>query len=235
MKTFHILSVGIVLATALCGPAKALDLQLESPIWTLSSEVQEFELPKVYATTPHDVKTQNLIMVHEVASKYGYPEVMQAMLLQESNGGTHPTLIGSPNAPPNKRSYGVLQVQVATARTLLKRYSYLHDMYFPDRAVSNVSDREIQTLLLRDHRANAEMAVALFDLYLRMSNGNVDRTIAAYNVGIGGVKKLRSPSNFKYVREVRQKMKTVVKPFNEQYGLGTTEPIQPSVVFVYNK
>lgn len=232
MKSFHILSVGIVLVTALCGPANALDLQLESPCWTVDAEV---ELPKVYTPTPYDTIKQHLTMVYEIGSQYGHPEVLQAMLLQESNGGTHPTLIGSPGAPPNKRSYGIMQVQIATARSILKRYNYLQVEYFPDRTVGEVSDRELKVLLLTNHRANIEIAVVLFNLYLQMSNGNVDRTIAAYNVGIGGVQKLRSPSKFKYVREVRQKLKTVVKPFNEQYGLGTTKPTQRSVVFVYNK
>lgn len=235
MKSFHILSVGIVLATALCGPAKALDLQLESPIWTLSAEVQNYELPKVYTTTPHDTTLQHLTMVYEVASEYGHPEVLQAMLMQESNGGTHPTLIGSPNAPLSKRSYGVMQVQVSTARSLMERYEHLRDKYFPSREVKHISDREIRTMLLTNHKANVEIATVLFELYLHISNGNVDRAIAAYNVGIGGVKKLRSLSKFKYVKEVRQKIKTVVKPFNEQYGLGTTNTIQPSVVLVYNK
>lgn len=235
MKNFHTLSVGIVLATALCGPAKALDFPQEQPLLIFSSEVQELRLPAKYATPLHDTKTQNLILVYEVASTYGHPEVMQAMLLQESNGGTHPTLIGSPNARPSKRSYGILQVQVATARSLFKRYAYLSTKYFKDRVVSEVSDREIMQLLLQDNRANAEIAVVLFDLYLQLSNNNVDRTIAAYNVGIGGVKKLRSPANFKYVREVRQKIKAVVNNFNEQYGLGTIQQPQQSVVFIYNK
>lgn len=235
MKSFHILSVGIVLATALCGPANALDVPLESPVWTISTEVQKYELPRVYAPAPLDVTSHHLKTVYEVASEYGHPEVLQAMLMQESNGGTHPTLIGSPNAPISQRSYGVMQVQVATARHTLKRYEHLRDKYFPSREIDRVSDKEIRSMLLTNHRANIEVAAVLFDLYLQISNGSVDRAIAAYNVGIGGVKKLRSPSNFKYVREVRQKLKTVVKPFNEQYGLGTTNTIQPSVVLVYNK
>lgn len=235
MKSFHILSVGIVLATALCGPANALDLQLESSIWDLSSEVQKYELPREYTPTPLDATSQHLKTVYEVASEYGHPEVLQAMLMQESNGGTHPTLVGSPKAPISKRSYGVMQVQVATARHLLKRYEHLRDKYFPEREINRVPDKEIRTMLLKNHKANVEIAAVLFDLYLQISNGSVDRAIAAYNVGIGGVKKLRTPSTFKYVREVRQKLKTVVKPFNEQYGLGMTKPNQPSVILVYNE
>lgn len=222
MKKFHTLSVGIVLATALCGPAKALDFTLDDPVWIASGEVEEFKLPR--AQTSDDVKAKNLIMVYELASSSGHPEVLQAMLLQESNGGTHPTLVGSPSAPANKRSYGIMQVQVATARTLFRRYEDLRKKYFADRMIRDVSDDEIKTLLLQNNRANVEIAVSLFNLYLSLSNNNVDRTIAAYNVGIGAVKKLRSPSKFKYVREVRHKIKTVVKHFNEVYGLGTMQP-----------
>lgn len=235
MKSFHILSVGIVLATALCSPAKALDFQLESPIWNLSSEVQKFEVPRVYTVTPEDTKAAYLTMVYEVASGYKHPEVLQAILLQESNGGTHPTLIGSPNAHPDKRSYGVMQVTLKTARSLLERYAYLRDAYFPERPMSEVADREIKTLLLRNHRANIEIAAALFDLYLSTSNGDVNRAIAAYNVGIGGVKRLKNPASFRYVKEVRHKIQTVVIPFNETYNLKKLQTVARSIVLTYNK
>lgn len=237
MKTFHILSAGFVLTSALCNPATALDIRLESPTLMLSSDVHEFELLKasVPLAPPTDTTSRHLVTVYEVASKYGHPEVMQAILMQESNGGTHPTLIGSSNAPISKRSYGVMQVQVATARSMLERYDLLRDNYFPTREIARVSDKEIRLMLLQNHRANIEISAALFALYLQLSNGSVDRAIAAYNVGIGGVKRLRSPSTFKYVREVRQKLKAVVNPFNEQYGLRTTTPTQPSVVFNNNK
>jgi hypothetical protein len=231
MKHAHTLSVGFVLAIALCGQAKAVDAPLlDSPVWAASETPQTFTfapVPEAYpmSATP-DVRTRNLALVHKVASEVGNQEVMQAMLLQESGGGTHTTMVGNPRAPVSKRSYGLMQVQVVAARSVLQRYSQLMADYFPNRDVKRVRDGEIIKLLMTNPIANIRMAAYHFNLYLSLVDGEQDAAIAAYNVGIGGVKKLKAPSQYKYVVEVKHKLNTVVKPFNTMYGLDST----PNVV-----
>mgnify|MGYP005834841491 CR=1 FL=1 len=220
MRLFQSLSVGIVLAIALCTPAKA-DATLpavpliSSTVWN-ATEHKQYVLPRVYH--PTDVKSNNLKLVYEIAEPFGCPEIMQGILLQESNGGAIKSLVGSPNAPPGKRSYGLMQVQVVAARWVFKQHPDLLQEYFPQRDMNDVRDREIINLLLSNHPANVTIAVHHYALYLQMLDGDHTRTIAAYNVGIGGVQKLKRPHQFKYVVEVKRKIKEVVKPFNAMYS-----------------
>lgn len=222
MRLFQSLPVGIVLTVALCAPAKATQPPLVDPmVWNAVPEVH-IDLPRTYMIDD-DVKSQNLKLVYDITLKFGYPEILQGMLLQESSGGTIRSLIGSPHAHISKRSYGLMQVQTVAARSILMRHPELLNKYFPDRDLHTVKDKELVKLLMTNNEANITIAAYHYDLYLSVLNGNHDRTIAAYNVGIGGVTKLRNPSRFKYVREVRQKIETVVKPFNEKYNLKTTD------------
>lgn len=238
MKYFHILSVGIVLATALCGPAKAVDLPPveSSPLMVVEDNSLEFTLqstPQPYPMSrAMDVRDQNLILVHEVATEVGHPEVLQAMLLQETNGGLHPTCMSNPRLPLRQRSYGLMQVQVVAARSILQRFPILMDAYYPGRELNRVSDWEIVKLLMKNPIANIQIAAYHFNLYLRMMGGNISKAIAAYNVGIGGVTKLKSPAHYKYVVQVMQKLNTVVKPFNQEYGLTMSEQPDTQVVIV---
>lgn len=224
MRLFQSLSVGIVLAMALCSPAKASTELLElrdtplvsESLWNATEE-RGIILLRVYE--PTDVRSKNLQMVYEVAAPFGYPEIMQGMLLQESNGGLVKSLVGSPRAPVDKRSYGLMQVQVVAAKWVLKQHPELLEQYFPGRVLTDLRNKEIIQLLLNDHRANVTIAVHHYQSYLQMLKGDHTRTIAAYNVGIGGVQRLRNPGRFKYVVEVKQKIREVVKPFNESYNL----------------
>lgn len=235
MRLFQSLSVGIVLTVALCAPAKALqDFPLVDPLMTAYSDVPQLVIPYVY-DVDSDVKSQNLKLVYDIASKFGYPEIIQGMLLQESNGGTVRSLVGSPKAKPSRRSYGLMQVQIIAAKSIFSRYPELFVQYFPNRTVRSLRDREVIDLLMTNHEANVTIAVYHYDLYLKLLNGNHTQTIAAYNVGIGGVKKLKNPSRFKYVVEVKQKIETVVKAFNEKYNLKTATRGGNSVVLLDNK
>lgn len=236
MKYFHILSVGIVLATALCGPAKAVDLPTmePSPLLVVEENPAEFTLQPVPPPYPMtyvmDKREQNLMLVHEIAAEVGHQEILQAMLLQETNGGLHPTCMSNPHSPPSQRSYGLMQVQIVAARSILQRYPTLMDDYYPGRELKRVSDREIVNMLMTNPVANIRIAAYHFNLYLNMVKGDVSRAIAAYNVGIGGVTKLKSPAHYKYVVQVKQKLNAVVKPFNQAYGLTTTAQPDTQVV-----
>lgn len=235
MRLFQSLSVGIVLTVALCAPAKALqDLPLVDPLMLAYSDVPQLVIPHVYEIE-NDVKSQNLKLVYDIASKFGYPEILQGMLLQESNGGTVRSLVGSPKAKPSRRSYGLMQVQVVAAKSIFTRQPDLLEQYFPNRTVRSLRDGEVIKLLMTNPEANVTIAAYHYDLYLKLLNGNHTKTIAAYNVGIGGVKKLKNPARFKYVVEVKQKIETVVKMFNEKYNLNTATRRGNSVVLLDNK
>lgn len=165
-------------------------------------------------------KTENLLLVRQVGEEVGHAETLQAILLQETNGGTS-SLVGNPAAPLRNRSYGLMQVQITAARSMLRRYPELADRYFPDRKASTLSDKEIADFLVANHEGNVRIAAHHFRLYFNMVGGDWARAVAAYNVGIGGVKKIQQPEAFGYVREIKHKLHKIVQPFNRKHTVET--------------
>lgn len=181
--------------------------------FTAVAKEDEQHSPK-HTTTVVD---RNLAKVYKIASEVGHPETMQAILLQETGGGTsHP--IGNRNSPIGKRSYGLMQVQLIAGRSVLERNPSLVSKYFPGRQYSSILDEEVISLLLSNDEANIRIASTHFKLYLALCKGDWHKAVAAYNAGIGGVRKIVNPAGFKYVVEVKAKIESKVKPFNRTRG-----------------
>lgn len=159
--------------------------------------------------------------VFNIAREIGHVDTLQAILMQESRGLKH--AIGNPSAPVHLRSYGLMQVQLVAARSILARQPELLDLYFPNRELRTVSNRELINLLLTDDDANIRIASYHFKLYYDMSNGNWYRAVAAYNVGIGGVQRISNPAKFPYVQAVAKWKNSTIRPFNLLNGLSLTE------------
>lgn len=160
--------------------------------------------------TPNEVVERNLKKVYEVGKEVGYPETLQAILLQESSGVTP--------VPKSKKaslsvSYGLMQVQINSAKSVFARFPELMDRYFPQRDLKSLSNKEIMDLLVTDEDANIRIAAYHFNLYLKLCNGNWDKAVAAYNVGIGAVNRIGNPAKFGYVKEIKHRL-DMIKPFN---------------------
>lgn len=166
-----------------------------------------------------DEVLENLRKVYEIGKEVGHAETLQAILLQESGGAVKQKQI----KVSRSLSYGVMQVQIIAARAVFRGYPLLVEKYFskPDFLIT---DREIVDLLVNDDDANIRIAAYHFDQYLKQSNGNWSRAVAAYNVGIGAVTKIGNPAEHKYVRAIKTRLK-LIKPFNALNGLELTEPI----------
>lgn len=144
-----------------------------------------------------------------------HAEILQSMMMVETRAGTGGQ-IGLPNAHPSLRSYGLMQVTVPTARVMFKRFPELFDQFFSGRSLAKVTDKEIKNLLLSNNKANILLGIHVFTLYLDMVNGEVDRAIAAYNMGIGNALKRKGAPKAKYVQDVKAWMPTIVA-FNREY------------------
>lgn len=166
--------------------------------------------------------TDHLKTVFMVGREVGNPETLQAILMQETNGGRSER-IGNKNAPIGKRSYGLMQVQVVAARSVLERFPVLLDKYFEGRKYGSLMDEEIIALLLSNDEANVRIAAYHFKLYMQLSGGDWNRAVAAYNMGIGGAQKIDNHSEYGYVQEVKRKLETVVRQFNRNNGLQLTQ------------
>jgi hypothetical protein len=197
-------------------------IQIDTPLPTQ-------EIPSgVPASPPETLKARynrviasNLKKVYSISKAFGHPETMQAILMQESGGGiSHP--VGNLDSPIGKRSYGIMQVQVVAARSILSRYPGIFDQYFPHRKYSTVTDEEIIALLLMNDEANIHIAAQHFNLYYRLSNGDWHTAVAAYNMGIGNALKRENHGEYPYVVEVERRIQEVIKPFNRQHKLPLT-------------
>jgi Transglycosylase SLT domain len=163
-----------------------------------------------------------LFKIHSIGQQYGTTELLQAISLQETNGGTS-DLVGSRHLSPINRSYGIMQVQIGTARSILSRDLALKETLFPGQSTKNISNQQLITLLMENDEANITIAAKVLQLYTTLCKGNIDKAVAAYNMGIGAVESLKHPSSFKYVVEVKNKLRTIVRPFNLLNDLPTVD------------
>lgn len=192
------------------------------------SPESELSQPETTPTIVEDLKTRvnrimttNLKKVYQIARSFGHPETMQAILLQESGGGVA-NPVGNLNSPVGKRSYGIMQVQVVAARSILTRYPDIFAKYFPNRTYTTVSDEEIIAMLITNDEANIHIATQHFKLYLDLSKGDWHKAVAAYNMGIGNANKRDNHEEYPYVQDVKRRIQEVVKPFNRRNGLPLT-------------
>lgn len=176
--------------------------------------VEHKEVPTFNGLSQNVVR--NLILVHQIGKEVlGRPEYLQSIMMQESKGVSG--LIGNKSAPQSKRSYGLMQVQIPSARSILRLHDDVMDRYFPNRSIKSVKDAEIERLLLRNDEANVRIAAYHYKRDLRESRGNVDRSLASYNLGSGGVLRIRNHAKFPYVVGVKNQLKRIVQPFNVFY------------------
>jgi len=152
----------------------------------------------------------NLRLAHTIGKEVGHPTIIQSIMLQESNGGTNPRLNSG-------GSYGIMQVQVVAARSVFTHYPDTRDRYFPNKTA--ISNADIIKLLMTNKEANIRIAVRHFSIYLKLCKGDLNKTIAGYNMGIGRVLGTGSSdfSTTKYVKQVRLRQRTDVDQFNRTY------------------
>lgn len=167
---------------------------------------------------PQEEVTKNLQRVYEIGQEIGNPETLQAIMLQESGG----YLIKTIQPPSKTRSYGIMQVQIVAARSMLSRNPELLELYFPDRKYRSLSDKEIVNLLVMDDDANMRIAAYHFKTYLDLCSGDWNKAVAAYNVGIGAVQRIPNPVKFGYVKAIKTRLQSI-RSFNQLQGLELTE------------
>jgi len=192
-------------------------LQVDGKQHTINSP--SFGLVVAPSTLPFSSEQIKLItLAHNIGSEIGYPETVQALLLQETQAGKYGNRIGDTHLPIGKRSYGIMQMKVGTAKLVLAKYPDLMSTYFPNRDINLIHDEEIITKLMKDDTFALKLGAYNFLREKELAKGWT-RGVAAYNLGHHGAKKLIQPREFKYTQEVIQKLNTRVRPLNRVLGL----------------
>lgn len=185
-----------------------------------------YHQPKKQNYTFTSVAVDNLKLLRQVVKEMGFSqhiETLQAIMMVETRAGTGGQ-IGLPNAAAERRSYGLMQLTVPTARVLFRDNDQLRQEYFGDRPLAKVSDKEIIKMLLTDARLNVRLGTTLFVLYLDMVNNEWARAVAGYNMGIGNALKRKDAPKAKYVADVRQWMPTITA-LNKEFDKPVDNPV----------
>lgn len=179
------------------------DVSLKKEYSGLPTEVLETQTDKI-ATFKLSSKQKKLLEIAKIeGDKIGFPETIQAILLQETLAGILGP-VGDKGNGFGKRSYCHMQIKVDSARNVLKEY--------PDLGTWETNEELIAELLTND-----EFCIKIGSLYFSLlfeTTNNWNKAVLAYNRGLRG-SKLGDINN--YVRNIKQKIKGIVRPFNNVY------------------
>jgi Transglycosylase SLT domain len=142
--------------------------------------------------------TQNEIyrIAYQEGLKIGHPDTLVAIAYHETRGGlykfTPHGVVGDSFARFGRRSYGVMQIKIGTAREVLQRYPELGT--FP-------TDEHLLVALLTDHVFNIRVAARYFQMQLERFR-HWRTALIAYSAGPDNAKIGRDPQD--YVEKIAQ-------------------------------
>ncbi len=179
----------------------------------------EISMIKVDNRTYTPEQRKLMTMAFHIGQDVGFPETIQSLLLQETMAGAYGDRIGDTNLRIGKRSYGVMQMKVATAKKVLKKYPKLIAKYFPTRkTLKRVRDEELIIRLIQDDEFNIRLAALNFDIHRKRSKSWA-QAVVAYNTGQGTANKIKYPKKHIYYGHILKRMITEVRPFNRETNL----------------
>lgn len=140
--------------------------------------------------TPEQSKLLNT--AYTIAKEDGHrnPEIIQAILLQETLAGGMKTFNVS-NAGPDAY-FGPMQIKLSAAKDVLMKYPKLFAKY----ALQTHTDDEIKAHLIMDTNFNIEIASKYVLILQNQYNLHGRELINAYNRGPGGVKTVDDSSHY---------------------------------------
>jgi hypothetical protein len=175
-----------------------------STTYVAASQELPTPIPEVDEPTPRLSSSQKLLaMAYEVAVADGHhhPELLQGIIMQESRAGDSHLLHRSARSAKGP-NYGVAQVQLKTAREVLKRNPDLWSRF----NFSSKSDREIVAKLVENDRFNVTIASRYLLIIKGLGFKTMSQMAVAYNLGPGGAKKAgaSTPYSRSVLRHVNQ-------------------------------
>jgi len=173
--------------------------------------------------TRYNPEQRKLItLAYHVGKRIGYPETIQAILIQETRAGAYGNRIGDTNLPMGKRSYGVMQMKVATARGILKLHPSMVTTNFPARkSLKRVRDEEIIIKLIQNDVFSLQLAAFNFADHRKKSK-SWSQSVVAYNTGQGAANRIKNHKEHIYYKHVLKRIINEVRPFNSHVGLTTS-------------
>ena len=141
----------------------------------------------VFPKHPNPRQSQLLAMAYDIAKRDGlpWPQVLQGILLQESNAGAahHYKVAGQEyGLKPIHRYYGVAQVKLSAAMVVLRRWPRMWtEFHFQTH-----TDDEVIAKLIEDDTFNLSVASKYLVVLYDMGYTSMGAMAAAYNKGPAG-------------------------------------------------
>ncbi len=151
-----------------------------------------------YKNEPLSVNQKNILtLAYNTAKEDGLrqPEVLAGIIYQESKAGEAAKFRTSKHKKACDQTVGLGQIKTKTAKSVLKRFPELKQKF-------GIPDSQVGTALAHNDKFNVAIASKYLVYLSTMYKG--DELIASYNMGEGGVKKLRNPSKLPYVKSVNK-------------------------------
>jgi len=200
-----IVSLSLLTAIAVFGAAKLFQL-MPTPIGTavIADKAEDGKIGGQAATLlPSNLSVDQgrlLIRAYEIAKADGHknPEIVQAVLLQETQaGGMKSYRVANPGP---EAYFGAMQIKLVAAKDVLARWPILFSKY----GLHTRTDDEIKANLILNDRFNLEIGSKYLLILERDYGFKGQELMNAYNRGAGGVK--AAGDNWHYAREATLKL-----------------------------
>jgi hypothetical protein len=137
-----------------------------------------------------------LILAYEIAKNDGhqYPQLLQGILLQESNAGrldSYKVAGQEFGLKTNERYYGIMQIKLAAARYVLTKYPQLQK----DFGFHTSTDEEIIAKLIENDTFNLSVASKYLLVLKGMGYNTIQELSVAYNKGGAGARGVNPSTN----------------------------------------
>lgn len=165
-----------------------------------------------YSLTAEQQKV--LLLAKKYGEEVGYPETIQSIAMQETLAGGYGDGIGDKMNGHLKRSYGVMQVKIATAQWVMKFYPEIVEEYFAGKRIDTINPVLIRDKLINDNDFNIRVGAYNFALMTRYTD-SWREAVVAYNTGLGGVREVPEVDQHVYYKKIVHKLNNVIRPFND--------------------
>ena len=169
----------------------------------------------------------NLIIANQYSTRSKHPEVLQALMLQES--GAHQSV------KSNHGCHGILQIMTSTAISVINTVPDIREKYFGN---TKVTPSNVTLKLKNDVVFSVEVADAIL-AHAYSFTQDLNRVLYGYNRGERYMLTAHSPGKSTYVASVNVKIKSVtvhvnsaIQQHNDVTDSTTPSEIPPSEILV---
>lgn len=156
--------------------------------------------------TPYSHDQLRLLrLAHDIGTEVGWPETIQAILLQETSAGVHGP-VGDRSHSFGQRSYCHMQVKLAAAKDVLRYY---------DLGRVFATEEELLVALLTEDEFCIQVGAHYFALMVERTP-TWSEAVIAYNQGIAGSQLYGDRGG--YLPKIRSRIHSEIRPYGALLG-----------------